>query len=185
MCPDRSILSAWFDGEVDIKWSSTIESHLATCSDCSNYIAKLKDQRELLHSLPMPDTKDSLERVKMRIREKQTISKTTRFWERRIPLPAAAAAAVLAAAMSLGTNVIAYNRNEKVQMANLSDVAINGTSINLPGDKVDEIFSLMESAISDEFSSNVIMELPSDVSLQFNGDSHMVRSAGFSGSTAP
>lgn len=185
MCPDRSILSAWFDGEVDNRWSEQISDHLKGCDECSSYVNGLKDQKALLHSLPEPDFKESLDRVKMRIREKQTISHTTRFWEKRIPIPLAAAAALVAAIVSLGTNMVVGGRNDGFQMANLSENGFSSQSINLPGDKVDEIFRLMESTLSDEFSSNSIMELPSDVNLIFNGDSELVRSAGFNGSASP
>jgi len=105
MCPDRSILSAWFDGEVDQKWSKDISSHLDSCDNCRNYIQSLEEQKALLHSMPLPDFEESLERVKSRIRGKRTVQGSIRFWERRIPLPVAAAAAVIAASITFGTSL--------------------------------------------------------------------------------
>jgi len=185
MCPDKSILSAWFDGEVDVQWSGKISDHLETCHMCSSYVDQLKKQKALLHSLTTPDFKDSLGTIKNRIRERETVSGTTRFWQKRISLPAAAAAAVLAASVTLGTNAIAFSRNNRVLMADNGSENFNNQTLNLPGDKIDELFSMMESTFSDEFSSNSILELPADVSLIFNGESQLIRTAGFNGSAVP
>jgi hypothetical protein len=185
MCPDRSILSAWFDGEVDLKWSNEISVHLESCDECRNYIQSIEDQKTLLQSAPLPDFEESLERVKSRIRGKRTVQGSIRFWERRIPLPAAAAAAVIAASVTFGTSLFTDNSNDRVLMTNLADGNFNSQSMNMPGDKIDEFFSMMESSLSDEFSSNSIVELPADVNLIFNGESQLVRSAGFNGSTSP
>jgi len=187
MCPDKSILSAWFDEEVDILWGDKISEHLKSCESCSSYVKELEQQRKLLHSLPEPDVAASLDRVKMMIREKRTVSETTRFWERRIPVPMAAAAAIVAATFTLGINMLSGSREEGLQIANLSSSkgSFTPSVINLPGDKVDEIFRMMETSVSDEFSSNTIMELPSDVSLVFNGDSQLIRSVGYNGSASP
>lgn len=185
MCPEKSILSAWFDGEVDARWSGEIELHIQSCSSCASYIAELSDQRQLLQSLPIPEFKGSLELVKLSVREKNTVDGSTRFWQRRISIPVAAAAAFVAATVTFGTHVLAGNRTDQMQMANLGNNQYMASAYNLPGDKVDEIFRTMETAYSEEFNSNSIMELPSDVNLIFNGESQLVRSAGFSGSTSP
>lgn len=186
MCPDKSILSAWFDGEVDGNWGEKISSHLESCLSCSSYIEKLKKQRVLLHSLPEPDFQDSLERVRTRIRQKRTVNDSRRFWERRIPLPAAAAAAVLVAAFSLGANVLAGQKGNSYDNPALASASGYSTEVaSLPGAKVDEIFRMMARSSNEEFSSNTIMELPSDVSLMFNGDSEMLRTAGYEGSASP
>ncbi len=49
MCPDKSILSAYFDGEVDSYWSKEIENHLTECKKCSSYIIELKKQKSIVH----------------------------------------------------------------------------------------------------------------------------------------
>ena len=185
MCPEKSVLSTWFDGEVDSKWSVEIENHLKSCDECRSYTQKLEDQRMLLQSAPIPDFEESLERVKSRIRGKRTVSSSIRFWEKKIPLPAAAAAAIIAAFVTFGTNIISDNRNDRILMTNLADQNYANQTIDMPGDKIDEIFSMMESSLNDEFSSNSIVELPADFSMIFNGDSQLVRSAGFNGSTSP
>lgn len=185
MCPEKSVLSAWFDGEVDSKWSLEIENHLKSCDECRNFTQELGDQRMLLQSAPIPDFDESLERVKFRIREKRTVSSSIRFWEKKIPLPAAAAAAIIAAFVTFGTNIITDNRNDRILMTNLSDQNYISQTMNMPGDKIDEIFSMMESSFNDEFSSNSIVELPADFSMIFSGDSQLVRSAGYNGSTSP
>lgn len=186
MCPEKSILSAWFDDEVDTKWHDQISRHLENCNKCSEYIQSLEDQSTQLKSAPMPDFEDSLERVKNRIRSKHTVVSSLRFWEKRIPLPAAAAAAVIAAMVTFGTSLFTGNdKNDGLLAGNLSGEGSGSQSIYLPGDKIDEIFSMLESSLNEDFSSNSRVELPSDVNLIFNGDSQLVRSAGFNGSASP
>lgn len=179
MCPDKSILSAWFDGEVHGKWTDQISDHLENCRECSSYIAMLREQRTLLQSLPSPDFQESLERVKIRIREKNTISGSTRFWQKRVPVPMAAAAAVVAATVALGTHMATAGNGNGVEVAKASDGNYNARMVSLPEDKVNEIFKKMEASDKDEFSSNSIVELPPDVSLIYNGESQLVRTAGF------
>ena len=182
MCPDKSILSAWFDNEIDLKWSGKISEHLESCRECHLYVKELQRQRDLLHSAPTPDFKDSLDKVKVRIREKRTISGSIRFWERKIPLPAAAAAAILVASVALGTTLLTSNRSNRLFMANEN---FQTQTVNLPGDKIDEMLRMMESSLSDDFSSNSIVELPANVNLVFNGDSQLIRSVGYNGSASP
>ncbi len=185
MCPDKSILSAYFDGEVDLQWSGEIIDHLKECNDCSSYINELQNQKKLLQSAPMPDFNDSLDRVKMRVRERRNIKGSLRFWEKRIPLPVAAAAAVIVATVTFGANMVAYNRSGKTQMADAGINNFSDESYDFPAEKLDELFSQIESANSDEFNSNSIVTLPADVELIFHGDSQLVRTAGFNGSASP
>jgi hypothetical protein len=121
----------------------------------------------------------------MRLRERETLSGSTRFWEKRISLPVAAAAAFIAAFIALGANIITSDRGNSPIYDNLADKNYTSELANLPEDKIDELFSLMESTLSDEFSSNSIVSLPANVNLTFSGDSQLVRSAGYIGSGAP
>ncbi|MDA3811353.1 MAG: hypothetical protein PF518_13600 [Spirochaetaceae bacterium] len=185
MCPDKSILSAWFDGEVDVQWSGEISKHLEVCNDCHTYINNLKKQRTLLQSLPTPDFEDSLEKVKARIRERRNVSGSLRFWQRKISLPVAAAAALIAATVSLGTTMLTTGKSNNVLMANSGYNNSNGQIVNLNGDKIEEILSMMESNLSDEFASKAKVEIPADFDLIFNGESQLVRTAGYDGSSIP
>ena len=181
MCPDKSILSAWFDGEVDSIWSGRINDHLITCESCSSYIGNLEKQKELLQTAPLPDFKDSLDRVKGRIRERRTVLGSLRFWEKKISLPTAAAAAVIAASVTLGINILAMNRGVNPHFTDSGISDNRGYLVDLPGEKLNEIFSMMETPDSDLFASNSIVTLPADINLIFHGDSQLVRSAGFYG----
>lgn len=185
MCPEKSILSAYFDGEVDLKWSGEILKHIESCEECRLYLDELKQQSEVLQSLPTPDFTDSLQKVKMRIRARNTVSGSTRFWERRITLPvAAAAAAIFATVLSLGVSMGTSGHENSLLAAETDKGPYSSEIVNLPGNKIDELFSMMETSSSDDFSSNSIVELPADVNLIFNGDSQLVRSAGYTGSSS-
>jgi len=126
MCPDRQLLSVYFDGELDSPWKEKMESHLAGCPHCRGI---LETYRQIsLHSPVLQPDIDietaALEKAKLRVlrnlEERTSLNipnfaylppqsragfplRYTNIWNRRIsiPLPAAAAAAILLIAFAV------------------------------------------------------------------------------------
>lgn len=101
MCPDKSLLSAWYDGEVEEPHKGKIAGHVGSCVQCRRFVDELSRGSHFLQgdSLEPPQGADQLyDRVMSRARTRDLRS----VWQRRIPWPlAAAAAAVLVAGASL------------------------------------------------------------------------------------
>ncbi len=181
MCPDKSVISAYMDGEIDSQWSPIIKKHILECEECSSFLRNLEKQKEMLHSAPVPCFNDSLTSVKNRIRERQTISSSQRFWEKRISLPLATAAAVVIASTAIGVNMLSINRTNNPYMVSQDKNNSSSYTIDFPGEELDEIFSRIETSNSERFSSDAVVTLPPDIDLVFHGDSQLVRTAGFNG----
>ncbi|MDR3170419.1 MAG: zf-HC2 domain-containing protein [Treponema sp.] len=107
MCPDRHILSVYFDGELPSPWKEKMEAHLASCRECKVW---LEQYRHCSQALGSPATAEASgnaaleaaqERVWLKISQGaagiSAFPRRQNPWARRvsIPLPVAAAAAVL------------------------------------------------------------------------------------------
>ena len=98
MCPDREILSAWLDGEIDSPWDRALEEHVGSCPDCRARLERLEGVRRSLLESPMPDWRPAMERVRSSLVSRGLASeKTAPVWRRRVslPVPLAVAAALL------------------------------------------------------------------------------------------
>ncbi|MCL2229923.1 MAG: hypothetical protein FWC01_02410 [Treponema sp.] len=115
MCPDPQILSIHVDGELPSPWNEKMESHLKSCPECREKFENFKRLHELFKKdntvkrryvervvdEPAGErvyTEDEMrERVWNRIKKQRP--QKPRVWRRRlsIPLPAAAAAAIIIA----------------------------------------------------------------------------------------
>ncbi|MDR1306355.1 MAG: zf-HC2 domain-containing protein [Treponema sp.] len=99
MCPDRQILSVYFDGELESPWREKLERHLEGCPECRDRIEAYRTvRRRFFPSITEGVTTDSGERVW----EKMTIAirpgrVRSKFWSGSIsvPLPVAAAAGLI------------------------------------------------------------------------------------------
>ncbi|MDR1388806.1 MAG: zf-HC2 domain-containing protein [Treponema sp.] len=98
MCPDREVLSVYFDGELDSPWKEKLESHIGKCQSCKG---TLERYRVIKDSLVPVDHAPAMERVWRRVEAGGTLRHTP-FWGRsiRVPLPAAAAAGLVLALVS-------------------------------------------------------------------------------------
>jgi anti-sigma factor RsiW len=100
-CPDREVLSVYFDGELDSPWKEKLETHLETCGPCRARLEAYRLARETFAPGAIPGYAASMERVWNRVApsfakaagpKKPTAGR--RFWTAsvRLPLPLAAAA---------------------------------------------------------------------------------------------
>ncbi|MCX7655492.1 MAG: zf-HC2 domain-containing protein [Treponemataceae bacterium] len=107
MCPDKSLLSLYMDGELPSPWKEKLETHLLHCEACQIEAKKLQRLHQKLHTLPSPPMevvqtaqKRVWQQVAVKIKEGEGKPHKYRFtWNRpiAIPLPAAIAALILVA----------------------------------------------------------------------------------------
>jgi len=114
MCPDRHIISLYFDGELPSPWKEKMAAHLDSCPKCQAVLAGYRNLGESLEELRDETIEAAQDRVWKKITapeiatggaRREGAGKTAsrrlgavkRVWNRSItlPLPAAAAAAVL------------------------------------------------------------------------------------------
>ena len=114
MCPDRQIISLYFDGELPSPWKEKMAAHLESCSHCQVVLAGYRNLGGKLEKLHAETIETAQDRVWKKITAPEliiagrTAKKNTgkpvsqrlafvgRAWNRHItlPLPAAAAAAL-------------------------------------------------------------------------------------------
>jgi len=114
-CPDRQLLSVYFDGEMPSPWKEKMESHIAECPHCAKKLEEYKNIFSCFTDDDETEIKAARERVwqnlgidaaaeKIPVRRVPAIPRIVRHaWQRRvsIPLPAAAAIAVALIALAL------------------------------------------------------------------------------------
>ncbi len=104
-CPDTDLFSAYVDGEVPSPWKEKLEAHLSVCQDCSRTVSRYLRQKSLFAAVPgnmqTLDTDASFTKLMhrrlavMARKQEQSLSSRGKF-SVRLPLPAVAAALVLA-----------------------------------------------------------------------------------------
>ena len=109
MCPDRQIISLYFDGELPSPWKEKMAAHLSDCPKCRNVLAGYRKIGDGLGELSRETIAEAQDRVWKKISSPQLVvsggsaSKTAarrleavkRIWKRNITLPLPVAAAAL------------------------------------------------------------------------------------------
>jgi anti-sigma factor RsiW len=165
MCPDREILSAWLDGEIDAPWDRALEEHVGSCPDCRARTERLEGVRRSLLEAPMPDWRPAMERVRSSLVARGLASeKTVPAWRRRVSLPlpiaVAAAALVMVLAGALTVSVI----RSSFGMVRITRQGSGGTEIRIAA-PVSDLESLLRSIDKDAGSLEDVIVLPKDVQL--------------------
>ena len=186
MCPDNTLLSAYYDGEVTSPWKEQIEEHLLVCDDCRAVVDSFREQSRILHSAPEPALTSSFSDLEHMIRQRNTVEVSNSFWSEHkwpaLPL-AAAAAAVFAFFMGFG---MAQN-NSPVGSYMTSAIAVSdGWSIpagdlTVSGEDINALLSLLEPSDSQLFNQESSMDLPVDLNLDIYGDSQLLKTVSISG----
>lgn len=157
MCPDRSLLSALYDKEVEEPWKSDLEAHLKECVRCRREMEALDHLSCFLgqDEIGEPGEK-TLDNLKRQVCRQARRDRMLPLWERRRFLPAAAAAAILLFSFSLIR----------------------------PFDSKSEGPLLVRQAVKADFSTMddlIPIALPPDQKFSYYGDSQLMKAAGLEG----
>ncbi|MCL2294120.1 MAG: zf-HC2 domain-containing protein [Spirochaetes bacterium] len=115
MCPDKEILSAFIDNELDGEFKKIVENHVNSCKKCSLEIESINSLRTLLYDeLPLSQIKDAEEKIWHKIAPvvQKSKPKKVSIWNMKIaiPVPVAAAAAVIFVSAVISLYSISFNR---------------------------------------------------------------------------
>ncbi len=165
MCPDREILSAWLDGEIDAPWDRALEEHVGACTDCRARLERLEAVRRSLLESPVPDWRPAMERVRSSLVARGLArAPAAPVWRRSVslPLPAAAAAAVVIILLA-GALAVSVVRSS-IGMVRITRQGASGTEIRIAA-PVSDLESLLRSLDSDTSAPEDVITLPKDVQL--------------------
>jgi predicted anti-sigma-YlaC factor YlaD len=173
MCPDREILSAYFDGEVPAPWGRQISAHVSGCQSCRAWLRGLENTRRLLSEEEAQLWRIPMERVRQRILA-QAPSRRVRIavWRRQVSVPAPVA--VLAAALLLvfGISLAVLAARPSMGFIRITKAPAGGTEYQfaVPYDKVE---ALLKSVGGNDANIESVMTIPKNVRLVPVGEPRM------------
>jgi hypothetical protein len=187
MCPDKQLLSVYYDGELPSPWKEKMDAHLASCPDCRT-VTSVYGRLSSLLKLPVPEEALS-DAVCMRMRERlQAVqsrvapSRVRQVFTRRVAVPLPFAVAAAAAIVFAFAALLAQSRN----LQRIPEAGTVAESINIEPEVIRRVTS-MDDALrfidNNEFfagpqSSYVIMRLPENKTFYNYGNPEIQNVAG-------
>jgi hypothetical protein len=175
MCPDRQILSVYFDNELVSPWKEKLEEHLNGCPECGARLEAYKKTRTFLPGAEAPVIRAAEERIWEKMAPLAEtcpkITETRGFWGASLTVPfplAAAAGFVLIIAFAL----LLVLRPENTPVSQFA-----GTGMEVQA--ISDINSLLEYLNNDDSSDMVIIRLPETTFTSY-GEPRVLRAADYS-----
>jgi anti-sigma factor RsiW len=179
MCPDRDILSAYLDGEVDSPWDRGIEEHLVACGACRARLARLEEMRRILQEEPMPDVKAPMERVRRSLLARSAAERTPiPLWRRSFTVPVPAAVVVLTAVVALAALLAVTLVRSNVGTVRITKVPSGGTEIQIAA-PIGNLETLLKSVDTPDSSGESVIKIPKSIRLMPIGEPRMGKAADF------
>jgi len=208
MCPDPQLLSIYVDGELPSPWKEKLEAHLKGCPLCREKLENFKQ----LHSLFKKDTtvkRTYVERVVDEPAEERTYTEEemqeaqkrvwnkiearkrlkSRVWRRRfsIPLPVAAAAAVVLALIT-----VIWFRSETFLQSGIAKQTDSSEKVNFILAAEDEMPGIIPVAdingvlqyLASDGSDIIILRLPESRNFSMTGEPAIIRAADYQRETS-
>ena len=183
-CPDRQLLSVYFDGELPSPWKEKMESHIAGCPACTR---RLETYRRVSPGRAAAgEGSAGLEAARERVWQKleQSMGAKPRavrrgaLWRRNvsIPLPAAAAAIVLLVALAF-LLVLRVTSAEGISgMTFASDAEIDAPGI-IPASDMEDVLQYLGSRDNGDI---IILRLPESRNFVNYGEPAIIKAADYS-----
>ena len=106
MCPDKNLLSAYFDGELKRRFCFELEAHVAECESCSQILEDFRALSSSLCNEPVPETTENKEETWQLLRKRFSSLYPTPVWKRRLQIPAPVIAVMAVLVILLGVGLL-------------------------------------------------------------------------------
>jgi len=178
VCPDRQLLSVYFDGELPSPWKEKMESHIAGCPACAQ---RLEAYRRIAPGKAAAGLEPAQERVWQKLEHSMGRTKPPAAWRRNIsiPLPAAAAAAavfVLLVALAFLLVLRVTNTEGMSGMTFASDAELDAPGI-IPVADMEDVLQYLGGRDNGDI---IILRLPESRNFVNYGEPSIVRAADYS-----
>jgi hypothetical protein len=195
MCPDRQLISLYFDGELPTPWKEKLQAHLESCVECRTVLSGFKDMKERFQELPQESVQAAAERVwekitaleekPIRLRtEKNLYSFTWRhgsekkIWGRTVSLPIPAAAAAVFALVILFA-IVGIRRANQPQLPDT--VAAYGMGLDDQGIlPIQDMTDLLQYLSSQDGGDFMVIRLPESRNFYRSGEPALINAADYS-----
>jgi predicted anti-sigma-YlaC factor YlaD len=178
MCPDREILSAYLDGEIEPRWQGVLAAHLVGCADCRAWYEAMARTRQALMA-DAPDPVEPMERVRLAVLSRiPPASRPVPAWRRPIAVPLPVAVLAAAAFLALGVSLALAVARTNVGFIRVTRASTGGTEYQfaVPADKVE---ALLKSVGGQDAADDTVIMLPKNVRLIPVGQPRMGKAADF------
>ncbi|HTO22549.1 MAG TPA: zf-HC2 domain-containing protein [Spirochaetia bacterium] len=165
MCPDREILSAYFDGEVSDPWARQIAEHVSGCGSCRAWLAGLDGTRRVLAEERLLEWRAPMERVRRRILAHHPVERPrVSIWRRQMTLPVPVAGLAAALLLILGISLAVVSTRQDLGYIRITQAPAGGTEYQfaVPYDKVE---ALLKSVGGSDAAIESVMTIPKNVKL--------------------
>ncbi|MCL2007850.1 MAG: zf-HC2 domain-containing protein [Treponema sp.] len=188
MCPDRQVISLYYDDELPSPWKEKMEAHLEVCPECKAELARYRQLGEKIKSLDFPSIEEAEKRVWNKINSNRIIIKNNdKFWSKKIsmPLPAAAAALFILAFSIIFLIMRPAGTNESIAMDQARPIPAewSGTLLGddlgtvLPTLDMDDFIHFLLSENDGDF---VVVRLPETSRFSRTGQPALINAADYS-----
>ena len=175
MCPDRELISAWYDGETDGRWMSEIKRHVDECNDCAAELDRFRRLSSSVQSVAVPGEQQIKERLYASIERKKHVVYPEPFWQKHFeisfPMLVGAAAVVFMLFTALLVGILRFGSAPEVV-----------EEIKAEPEVAMQVISLEEAAafiLSDDSGFDVLITIPSSDALSLSGEPQLIREADY------
>ena len=200
MCPDRQILSLYFDEELPSPWKEKMEVHIGSCERCQSDLGKYQRLRTMLEGDRIAVSAELKSRVwdkavsgtaeelnnfiQIRRKEFSSVKRPYVLWNSSVSLPFPAAAAAVAIFI-----IIFFLALQGIRSPGTVEIHEPGITAGIGAD-VQEIIpaldmnSLFQYLSREAMSDFVIIQLPETRSFSSSGEPALLKAADYSRSTS-
>jgi hypothetical protein len=174
MCPERNLLSAYFDGELDHRFGVEVEAHVAECDECAEFLNELGG----IHSaLMVPDAyQDSVDTLLAWdvLQQRIAVAIPLPLWKRRfqIPVPILGFATLIVVLLSVGLFLSLNSQRAYKPFDTVTRSELEGSELT----SVEAILNYLDARGEREAS---IFNLPQDTKLHFWSEPTLIRAADY------
>jgi hypothetical protein len=171
MCPDKELLSAYFDDEVPSPWKKTIEEHLTECRSCADAVSGYRLMKDFLHQA---EAEIDTAAVKMRVGERLRAMPRMKIplWRRRFSVSFTAALAAAALVFGAGVSMTIALRGAGIPGPDLAVGQAKPLDVTV---KVKDIGQLLDILNRQHAIREVTIQLPETKNFEFRGEPIFLR----------
>jgi hypothetical protein len=194
VCPDRQLLSVYFDGELPSPWKEKMESHIAACPHCARQLQIYRKIALSSDSAEDPTLSSAQERVWQKLEQGATEESSSppyrsrvfpgnrAVWRRKIsiPIPAAAAAVVLMGLLAffMGIRVTDTTGNPGMGMTFASEAEFDMPGLVSASDM--DMENMMRFFDSRDTGDTIVLRLPEIPGFESYGEPAILSAADYS-----
>jgi hypothetical protein len=176
MCPEKELISAYYDKELNGRWADRVGEHLDSCDSCRAYHDSIKGLSLEVVSSAVPGEEQIKERILDNIERKKRAEVSRSFRKRKIEKPGyvLAGAAVLAIVFFAGVFTGFITGNEPVQTAEIIEEPPYNFNVQVLSNEDAKAYLM-----SNDSGIDLIISIPANGALTVSGEPRLIREADY------